>query len=204
MVNMSRQRKRGLYGNDLSYKIARIKNVFDLEHIQNLHPDNRYVQEYYRANRLAYSLFHTFSDNVHMGISRDGHYKQDDLHEGARIVERYIVELGAGRVVELATGRGATSSYLAERFPDVTFHGIDFSPDQLDLALKKARKLRNYRPALGDYHDLSRFEDDSVDIAFEIEAVCHSEDKQRVFQEVWRILKQGGGLCSIRWVFREE
>lgn len=66
------------------------------------------------------------------------------------------------------------------------------SPDQLGFAEKKARKLRNYRPELGDYHDLSRFENDSVDIAFEIEAVCYSQDKERVFQEVWRILKPGG------------
>lgn len=127
---MSRQRERGIFGrikarpqreamvtssqNDLGHKLLQIQNVFDLGVIQNLHPDNRYVQEYYRANRLAYSLFHTSSDRMYMGISRDEVYKPDDLLEGARFVERYIVELGASRAGTCNRQRSDISIFSAE------------------------------------------------------------------------------------------
>lgn len=97
---MAGQGERGMFGrskeerqraqNDVGYKLARIQRVFDLGVIRNLHPDNRYVQEYYRDNRFACSLFHTSSDRMYMGISRDGLYKPDDLLEGA-------VEKGIGQ-----------------------------------------------------------------------------------------------------------
>src|SRR6266480_3704645 len=108
---MVRRRESGIFGrikarmqqeatvtrhqSDLRHKLSQIQNVFDLDGILNLHLDARYIQEYYKANQLAYSLFHTLSDQMHMGISRDGVYKSDDLLEAARFAEKYIIELDA-------------------------------------------------------------------------------------------------------------
>lgn len=94
--------------------------------------------------------------------------------------------------MELATGRGATSAYLAKKYPGIEFLGIELSQGQLDFSQKKAKKWLNYQPSLGDYHDLSRYADCSIDIVFVIEALCYSEDKVRVLSEVKRVLKEGG------------
>lgn len=176
----------------LQLKLNTIQKVFNVEQIKNLKTDNDYVQRYYKVNQLAYSLFHTFSDRMYMGISKDGVYKSDDLLEAARVVEKYIHKLNGERILELATGRGATSAYLAEKFSAIRFDGIDISLGQLHYAYKKARKLKNYHPIVGDYHDLSGYDNKSIDIVFEIEAVCYSQDKEKVFKEVKRVLKKGG------------
>jgi ubiquinone/menaquinone biosynthesis C-methylase UbiE len=127
-----------------------------------------------------------------MGISRDGLYKDEDLLEAARTVEKYILKLEAHNVFELATGRGATSSYLAKKYPRIQFEGIDISQGQLDFAFKKAKKIKNYRPKLGNYHNLKGLSPNKFDIVFVIEALCYSKKKEKVLREVYRILKKGG------------
>ena len=164
----------------LDQKLGQIKKVFNVDDILALKPDKKYIQKYYRASRIAYSMFYWGSDRMYMGISRDGVYKEQDLLEAARVVEKYIKELSAHNVLELATGRGATSAYLAQRHPKIRFAGIELSSAQLGLAKKKSRKLPNYTPIVGDYHDLGQYDDGSVDIVFVIEALCYSTDKATV------------------------
>jgi ubiquinone/menaquinone biosynthesis C-methylase UbiE len=176
----------------LRFKLDLLQKVFNTKSILSIQPDKNYIQKYYKANKLAYSLFHTYSDQVHMGVSRDGVYKENDLLEGARIVEIYIPKLKTRNILELASGRGATAAYLAQKYPKIKFTGIELSQGQLSFAVKKAKKLLNYHPSLGDYHDLSHFADASFEIVFVIEALCHSQDKFRVLSEVKRVLKKGG------------
>lgn len=178
--------------NSLDSKLNQIKSVFDVKSILEIKPDKEYIRKYYKANQLAYSIFHTFSDRMYMGISRDGIYKEYDLLEAARIVERYINKLGAKNVLELATGRGATSSYLASKYPKIQFDGIELSPGQIVYAQRKAKKLKNYFPVLGDYHNLSKYKKNSIDIVFVIEALCYSTEKEKVLAEIKRVLRKDG------------
>ncbi len=127
-----------------------------------------------------------------MGISRDLKYGRDDLLEQPRLVARYIEQLNACRVLELATGRGASSIYLAKRFPNIKFAGIDLPGGQLDVAKRIARGIQNFFPVEGDYHDLSRYSNDHFDMVFVIEGLCHSERKGQAADEVWRVLRNGG------------
>lgn len=175
-------------------RIEEIKKVFDLESITSMPNDLKAIQEYYRTNKIPYSIFHTSTDRIYMGISRDGIYKEDDLLGAARIVSKNISDLKAHSVLELATGRGANSYFLAQQFPECEFYGIDISPAQLSLAYKKSKKTKNYHPASGDYHDLSSFADNTFDVVFVVEALCYSTHKQRVLEEVRRVLKTGGRL----------
>ncbi len=176
----------------LHKRIQTINEVLDVNKIVSLNPDDKYVARYYYLNKIPYSIFHTKSNLIHMGISRDGVYKVDDLQEAPRIVKSYIEKCGAKQVLELATGRGGNSIYLANLFPETTFYGVDLSPGQLDYAYKYAKSYQNYIPTQGDYHDLSKYEDESMDIVFEIEAVCYSQQKGGLLQEVKRVLKKDG------------
>jgi len=137
------------------------------------------------------SVSHIFTQNVY-GCDTRGGYKEEDLLEAARFVEKYTLELKATNVLELATGRGANSSYLALKFPSVNFFGLDISKGQLDYAFKSSKKIKNYHPSLGDYHDLSRFPNNHFEIVFVVEALCYSTEKEKVLREVHRVLKKGG------------
>ncbi|GAC1391380.1 MAG: hypothetical protein NVSMB46_03690 [Candidatus Saccharimonadales bacterium] len=177
---------------DLSQKLQLVNDAFNIKTVTELNPNETYVQKYYKYNQLTYSLFYTKTGIIHMGISRDGSLKDSDLLEAARIVESYIKKLHATNILELATGRGGTSVWLAQKYPNNKFHGLDLSPGQLAYARKKARSLPNYLPVQGDFHDLSQYADNSMDIVFIIEALCYSSTKERVTTEVNRVLKKGG------------
>lgn len=182
----------------LDTKLKTIKNIFDIKNIINIKTDQTYIQKYYKVNRIPYSIFHSNKDFVHMGISRSGTYNKNDLLEQPRIVEKYIKILnGKGNILELATGRGANSVYLAKKYPLASFHGIDISKGQLDYAFKKAKNNVNYFPAFCDFHDLSDFNNETFDIIFIIEALCHSTDKNKVLNEANRVLKKGGVFIII-------
>lgn len=177
---------------EIALRLKDISKVFDINKVLNLKTDSVYVQKYYRINKIPYSLFHSKSDLIHMGVSRNGKYTEDDLLEPARTVEGYIKKLKANNVLELATGRGANSYYLAQRFPNINFYGIDISKGQLDYAFKKAKIATNFYPDFCDYHDLKKFENGTFDIVFIIEALCYSENKEKVLAEVYRVLRKGG------------
>lgn len=194
----------------LESKLEAIARVFPLEDVRvmDTEPDN--IKRYYRFNKIPYSVFHTRSNFVHMGISRDGVYKETDFTGQAEFVEKYITEHNASTVLELAAGRGANSLYLAERHPDRQFYGIDISEDQLSCARKPAKRYTNVQLALGDYHDLSRFADNSMDVVFVVEALCYGAPADQVLQEVQRVLTPGGyfivydGYRGTKTISREE
>lgn len=176
----------------LKQQLDLVDSVFDTGEILSLRPDKQYIKKYYKANKLAYTLFHTDMGIIHMGISRDGVYKDDDLLEAARIVEAHLKRLKATSILELATGRGGTSLWLAAKYPSITFNGIDLSRGQLVYTQKQAKKQSNFHPLEGDYHDLSQYKDKSMDIVFVIEALCYSRERDEVFSEVKRVLNNNG------------
>ena len=97
------------YSTSLEAKLERLRQVFDIDRVINLQPDNVYIQKYYKINKVTYNIFHTKTDLIYMGISRDGIYKEEDLLAQAKIIEVYILKTKAKKILELATGRGANS-----------------------------------------------------------------------------------------------
>jgi len=177
---------------ELEERLKRVKQVFDIAKILSIRPDPISIARYYKVNKSAYVLFHNPNGFVHMGISRDLKYSHDDLLEQPKLVAKYIEQLNARNVLELATGKGASSAYLAKKFPNIKFAGIDLPSGQLDVAKKKARKTSNFFPVEGDYHNLERYPDNHFDVVFVIEGLCYSERKDQVADEVWRVLRNGG------------
>lgn len=173
---------------ELNCKIERIQKVFDTDKIVHIQPTISSIADYYKTNKLAYSLFAN-KDFVHMGISKNKKYSNKDLFEQGKFVDKYIKQLKAKKVLELATGRGATSAFLAQKHPDVTFEAIDLPDGQIDFAFSKAKKFKNFHPKEGDYHNLADYPRDSFDVVFIIEALCHSTNKKKVFNEVRKLLK---------------
>lgn len=177
---------------ELSFKLKQIQKVFNIDEIINIKPTTASIAKYYKLNKFAYNLFSSKTDFIHMGISRNGKYSTEDLLEQARVVDKYIKRLQARTVLELATGRGATSAYLAKKYPNIVFEAVDLPNGQIDFALIKAKKLKNFHPKEGDYHNLSSYPKNSFDVIFIIEALCYSTNKQKVFGEVRKLLKDGG------------
>jgi len=172
-------------------RLADLDRLFDLDALAGAETDPSAIRRYYRATRWAYSRLHDSQNTLHVGLSRDGEVRPDDVFAQLEIIDEHL-PTDASHVLELATGRGANAAWLAERHPGLTIEGIDLSPDQLDYARKAARGHPGYRPRQGDYHDLSATRAESIDLAFVIDALCYSERKGDVLAEVARVLRPGG------------
>ncbi len=176
----------------IANRLRQINNVVDEKAILGVRTGESYIKKYYHKNKYAYSFLHNGSGFMHLAISKDGIYKKEDLLESVKIVDASIRRTRAKTILELASGRGANSAYLAQKNPKSVFYSIEFSKTQLDYAHKKSRKIRNYKPLNGNYHHLETFKTGSIDVVFIIEALCHSTNKEKVLKEVSRVLKNNG------------
>lgn len=180
----------------LEETLAGLERFFDLKKLERARSDALGIQDYYRLTRHAYSRYHDPGNAVHMGLSEGSEFHPDDLKAQAAFVESRMPE-GTQAVLEIATGRGMNTIWLARRHPDVRFHGIDLTEAQLEYARQDGADLENVATSRGDFHDLSEFHDDRFDVVFVVEALCHSEDKARVAKEVARVLRPGGRFVVV-------
>lgn len=174
----------------ISQRLEQINNVISFDTLLDRQSEDKVtIAKYYRLNRLAYRLVNSKQGFVHMGISEDGTFREDDFLEHARIISKNIEFSKGSDVLELAAGKAATTKYLADQYEHINFTGFDLPNGQLNV---RSSNLSNLKLVEGDYHDLSRFDAESFDVVYIIEALCHANDKTVVMKEVQRILRPDG------------
>ena len=75
---------------EVARRLARLGQFFDLKEMAAAKADQRTISEYYRANQFAYSYFHSKTNVLHMGVSEDGRFQEDDFWYQARHIERLL------------------------------------------------------------------------------------------------------------------
>ena len=181
------------HNDDLELYLSQIGKIFDIPRIINEPREKQQIIDYYVRGKFGFLLVFSAEGFYHYGMSYDGKHKKDNFNEQARIVERYIREIDAKNVLELAYGMGSNMAFLARRNPRVMFDGIDLALKPL----KRFTKISNINFKSGDYHDLSALEDDTYDVAFVVEALCYSTNKLQVLREVKKKLKKDGFFIVI-------
>jgi ubiquinone/menaquinone biosynthesis C-methylase UbiE len=126
-----------------------------------------------------------------MALNFDGVFNRDGYYEQARIVDEHIHGLNAKRVLELASGKGFNSAFLAERNPTVDFTGVDLTPSHVFVSSKRATNIPNLHFELGSFQNLT-YETQTFDLLFEVESICHATDMKSAISEAFRVLKPGG------------
>ncbi|MDL2363527.1 MAG: methyltransferase domain-containing protein [Patescibacteria group bacterium] len=179
---------------ELAKKLDIINSVLPIDQILNRQSaEPKEVSRYYNKNRLAYRIFNSKNGFVHMGISQNDVFSEQDFYAQGDLVSESVVALKAKNILELAPGKAATTTYLANKFPACTFYCIDLPHGQFS----GSTKAPNIVPSFGDYHDLSEYKDNSMDVVYVIEALCHAANKEKVIREVFRVLKSGGHFIVI-------
>jgi len=138
-------------------------------------------------------------------ISKKIGYREEDLNQ---VPDASNLGLGCGNPVALASlkegevvldlGSGAgfdcflASKRVGERGKVI---GVDMTPEMIDKAKENARKgnYKNVEFKLSEIENLP-IEDNSVDIIISNCVINLSPDKEKVFQESFRILKPGGRI----------
>lgn len=163
-----------------------IESNFNIKRLIGEEQQNKQIRDYYLINHFAYLVFHNRKGFMHMGLSKNNKYSDDDLLGQLKIIQKYIEQINAQRVLELGAGNGSNSLYLAKNNQGVNFIGIDLSKEPSN------KKVPNYKQDLGDFHNLNEYTNESFDLVFVIEALCHSRRKAIVLNEVYKKLRKKG------------
>lgn len=153
-------------------------------------PYNIEIKNYYQNTRwLLFRLFASKKGFMHIGLNKNGVYKKNKGYELFQpfLVNKFIYAKHAMHVLELGCGQGANLNYLAYKNPNVSFWGIDLCPSYTFIR-------KNIKIISGDYHDLSRLPNSSVEIIYAIETLCYAENIEKVLLEAYRVLKKDGFL----------
>jgi len=137
-----------------------------------------------------------WGDSIHFGI-----YDATTTDLEAAVVEtKRQMAVFAGlkskcRVLEVASGWGATARYLARAHgAHITATNIEHDHSSAAVRLSEMSGLeRLVSHAHADFHELA-FDDNQFDVWWCQEATVHAQDKRKVFQEALRVLKPGGRI----------
>lgn len=135
--------------------------------------------------------------SLHYGYHDDDH---DDPAAAVENTTRILATLAGidadDRVLNVGCGAGAESIWIAsERGAEVV--GIDVNEGLLDTAREHARErgvADSVRFRTDDFHELSTVDDESADVVWGLEALCHARDPDVVLKQVARVLAPDGRL----------
>ncbi len=181
---------------EISARLQRLARVFDVEQLLSQPVSQRDVGRYYNDSYWMYKLFHTRSGALHFPVNWNGKLDESGLYEQPEMVQTLIDYTRPKAVLELASGKGFNSAFLAERNPEIRFTGIDLTLAHLREAKRRARGVPNLTFHFGNFQDL-QFQDASFDGAFVVESLCHATDMRRALSEACRVIRPGGWLLVI-------
>jgi len=176
----------------LSETLDRIDRLFGCDRILK-ELDTNITVPYYTQSEWGYRFYHSDKDAIHLALNFDGVFNADGYYVQPQIVGEQINQLGAEDVLEIGCGKGFNSQFLAGQYPNVKFTGVDLTPLHIKVAMQKASKINNLSFQIGDFNKLD-FPDESFDIVFAFECLCHAKQPQTPLAEIFRILRPGGQL----------
>ncbi len=101
--------------------------------------------------------------------------------------------------LEIAAGTGRVTRHLRNHLPaSVKLVASDLSPDMLEIAKTKIAPDQNVEWVIADMQELP-FENNSFDVVVCQYGIMFPPDKNRVFEEVHRVLRPGGKFFCSTW-----
>lgn len=154
------------------------------------------IRSYYKINYWAYRHYHSQDGFMHFRISPNGCFTDEDIYYQSDVVSKFIKS--GDVVMELGFGQGSNLLYLAHSHPDAQFIGVDLG------LLKKKDVPQNVSTYQQDYSDLSQFKDNSVDVLYAFETFVHNTDKEKIYHEVYRVLKPNGVVIVFDYALADK
>jgi ubiquinone/menaquinone biosynthesis C-methylase UbiE len=128
------------------------------------------------------------------GYDRQMRFFDKVLFAGGR---EWACSHASGEILEIAVGTGRNLPHYP---PDVRLTGIEFSPEMLEIARRRAAELgRDVDLRLGDAQALE-FADESFDTVIITLALCTIPDDRKAVSEARRVLRPGGRLVLLEHV----
>jgi len=154
------------------------------------------AREYYNSEDADNFYFAVWGgEDIHIGVYQSEHEPiMDASRRTVAQMADQLSELPSGaRILDIGAGYGGSARYLArEHGFRVTALNLSEVENERDREMNREQGLDHLIEVLdGDFENLP-FKDDAFDAVWSQDAILHSGDRERVFEEVDRVLKPGG------------
>jgi ubiquinone/menaquinone biosynthesis C-methylase UbiE len=102
-------------------------------------------------------------------------------------------------ILDLASGPGEPGLMIAKEIPQCNVLITDVTEDMIAKAKKRSENIPNVHCDLVDMQDLSKFKDNTFDVITCCYGFMFCENKQKAYDEAYRVLKPGGYILSSHW-----
>ncbi|MBE2281649.1 MAG: class I SAM-dependent methyltransferase [Ignavibacteriaceae bacterium] len=124
--------------------------------------------------------------------------------DAIKMAERIIGTKISGTVVEVGAGSGVYSCSVAKNSGIEKIYAVEYSEKTVKELMTFVIKKNNFVPEIenkifptvGSFDEI-KLPDNSVDFIIDVGSLHHSEDRERTFKELYRVLKIGGFLIGI-------
>ena len=129
-----------------------------------------------------------------------GYNKSDNDLINGRVLS-YIGENFKGKLLDVPVGTGVITMPFYFLIPNADITCLDYSEEMLNQSKEKAEKLKlkNIKFQQGDVGNLP-YEDNSFDIVLSMNGFHAFPDKEKAFDETFRVLKEGGKFCGCFYI----
>lgn len=154
------------------------------------------ARDYYDSGDADNFYFHVWGgEDIHVGL-----YKSDDepiFDASRRTVEKMAGKISKNldsvKILDIGAGYGGSARYLAREYKvPVVCLNLSVVQNDRNRAMNREQGLDHLIEVVdGSFEDLP-FEDNSFEVVWSQDAILHSGDREKVFDEVNRVLKSGG------------
>ncbi len=162
------------------------------------------IIKYYDDTRFDYKVAWDNSPTpaVHFGFydENSSNHKDALMNTNRVLAERINIQAGE-KVLDAGCGKGGSSFWLAIN-KQAEAVGITPVQSQIDDCKAQAKVLdleKQTSFVLADYCN-TPFEDESFDVVWACESLCHAKDKSMFYKEAHRVLKPGGRLIIAEYL----
>ena len=148
------------------------------------------IKEAYRSSKNIYDDVLT-QGSLFSRLYTKIFWSGTDDNEIARRVLSYIPDAFHGTILDVPVGTAVFTEKKWKSLPDAQITCLDYSKDMIGQAEKRLRERANISCIQGDVGHLP-MDDGSFDIVLSMNGFHAFPDKERAFQETWRVLKPGG------------
>lgn len=159
------------------------------------------IKNFYNSDTVIHNFNDILIGRWHSGLSNQKNGQEAMELQVAKYADLERVNHNGGLVLDFGSGVGTTICFLAEKYPNIRFIGLNISPKQVAMATSLA-KSKNLLPRvkfmLYDGYKLP-FSKNTFDAIIFFESICHVPHKRFLFQQLYQVLKPLGKIAGEDW-----